>query len=273
MSEKPKYVKYLTWIDGDFQETPAADSSKITLTIDENSESLILSVPAGTGLIIRRTVDRRVNSIIKSGFEFPDLIVRLGAGFELIKQDTGAQLSEALLMAGHKYGGSTSQRPEGIVKLASEEEVILPESAPEVTVTTPTVSVIQPVEPPAPVQPAEIPAPVQPAEIPAPVQPAEIPAPVQPSMEISTSSSPTDETLTREYFAAGLFISAFLQQTTDLFISRKENTVTVEFDRGVVSFELKKDHLENFSTQRVPLDDELVKRAKNVVENFLSKLT
>jgi hypothetical protein len=277
MSEK-KYVKHLTWIEGNFQETPTAESNEITLTIDENTQTLILAYPQDTGLVTRRTVDRRVNSIAKSGFEFPDLHFRLGAGFEVIKKAEDEILSESLLVAGHTYGGSNATRPAGVVKLVSEEEVEIPSHEVESVSPLPTQSKevpsslpTQPEEVSLPTQPEEFPSslPTQPQEVSLPTQPEEFPS--SPPTPIVKPLPPTDVMLPRDYFAAGIFVSTFLQQATDLYISRKENTVTLEFDRGSVSFELAEDNLKNFTTQRVSLDDALVKQAQEMVKKYLSK--
>ena len=86
-------------------ETP--DPEKNThLIIDEVNGKITLSFTPNSSLIEKRTIERRVNSFIKTGYEVPGgQGLRIGAGLPLEKVDPkSGELPEILLTHGHTFG-------------------------------------------------------------------------------------------------------------------------------------------------------------------------
>lgn len=83
------------------------DTEKNThLVIDEPSRKITLSFTGNSSLIEKRTIERRVASFIKTGYEVPGTQgLRIGAGFPLEKVDPkSGELPEILLTHGHTFG-------------------------------------------------------------------------------------------------------------------------------------------------------------------------
>lgn len=84
------------------------------LIIDETEEKMTLSFQQGVGLVQKRTIERRVNSYIKTGFplNYQGEAYRVGAGYELDKLNAEEKLSDVLLTHGHSYGRAKLVRDE-----------------------------------------------------------------------------------------------------------------------------------------------------------------
>ena len=71
------------------------------LIIDENEGKMTISYRDGIGIVTKRTIERRVNSYSKSGFNMGDK--RVGLGFPLEQVNAEEHLDPALLTHGHTY--------------------------------------------------------------------------------------------------------------------------------------------------------------------------
>ena len=76
------------------------------LVIDEANRKITLSFTPNSSLIEKRTIERRVSSFIKTGYEVPGgQGLRIGAGLPLEKVDPkSGELPEILLSHGHTFG-------------------------------------------------------------------------------------------------------------------------------------------------------------------------
>ena len=76
------------------------------LVIDEANRKITLSFTPNSSLIEKRTIERRVASFIKTGYEVPGgQGLRIGAGLPLEKVDPkSGELPEILLTHGHTFG-------------------------------------------------------------------------------------------------------------------------------------------------------------------------
>ncbi len=92
----------LYFIDEEFQSNPKnMTKAEAIVEISRNSESVTLSFPANTGLIMRRKASRPAESIARSGFLMPDgERIAAGYSFEIIEAD---KLNEAHFRVGHSY--------------------------------------------------------------------------------------------------------------------------------------------------------------------------
>lgn len=84
------------------------------LVIDEANRKITLSFTPNSSLIEKRTIERRVSSFIKTGYEVPGgQGLRIGAGLPLEKVDPkSGELPEILLTHGHTFGKSKLVRDE-----------------------------------------------------------------------------------------------------------------------------------------------------------------
>lgn len=80
--------------------------SNTYLIIDENNKKITLSFTPTSSLIEKRTIERRVNSFIKTGYSVPGSQgLRIGAKLPLTKIDPNSgDIPEILLSHGHAFG-------------------------------------------------------------------------------------------------------------------------------------------------------------------------
>lgn len=71
------------------------------LIIDENEGKMTISYKEGITIVAKRTIERRVNSYSKSGYNMGDK--RVGLGFPLEQVNAEEHLDPALLTHGHTY--------------------------------------------------------------------------------------------------------------------------------------------------------------------------
>ena len=71
------------------------------LIIDENENKMTISYKEGINIVTKRTIERRVNSYSKSGYNMGDK--RVGLGFPLEAVNAEEHLDPALLTHGHTY--------------------------------------------------------------------------------------------------------------------------------------------------------------------------
>ena len=93
------------------------------LIIDEGERTITLSFTPNSSLIEKRTIERRVASFIKTGYEVPGSQgLRIGAGLPLTKVDPkSGELPEILLSHGHTFGKGKLVR-DSIPDYAEKEE-------------------------------------------------------------------------------------------------------------------------------------------------------
>lgn len=105
MSEEETII-VLIWKDGDFTlsseiyETEPTDS---VLVVDNNNQSITLKLADDLSLIERRTIERRIQSISKSGYFVSKLNTRIGMNFRIDKATKTESIPNNLLQEGHKY--------------------------------------------------------------------------------------------------------------------------------------------------------------------------
>ncbi|MFX0066023.1 MAG: hypothetical protein ACFFC7_27975 [Candidatus Hermodarchaeota archaeon] len=122
MGEKSLIVT-LIWDGNDFiiLEMNVDPSDEATLLIDESQGITFLQIPERYGIVQKRTMQRRAQSIAKSGFQYtPDL--RIGMNNELVIE-AKEEISGVLLQVGHGFRADhNGEHPEPYnVKLTESE--------------------------------------------------------------------------------------------------------------------------------------------------------
>lgn len=85
----------LEYRDSKFHECTGSPTTQITLKIDSAQKKLILTVPNGVSMIMRRAAERNARSIQKSGYQLQKG-GRIGRDFELVIEGHGGALPERL---------------------------------------------------------------------------------------------------------------------------------------------------------------------------------
>ena len=107
MSENEKLRVVLSYDEekDDFNEWPKKSEMQpdvyTYLIIDENEGKMTISYKDGISIVTKRTIERRVNSYSKSGFNMGDK--RVGLGFPLEQVNAEEHLNPDLLTHGHTY--------------------------------------------------------------------------------------------------------------------------------------------------------------------------
>lgn len=107
MSENEKLRVVLSYDEekDDFEQWPPKQEMQpdayTYLIIDETESRMTISYRDGIGMVTKRTIERRVNSYSKSGFNMGDK--RVGLGFPLEQVNAEEHLDPALLTHGHTY--------------------------------------------------------------------------------------------------------------------------------------------------------------------------
>ncbi|UCG90555.1 MAG: hypothetical protein JSU57_02165 [Candidatus Heimdallarchaeota archaeon] len=247
MSEK-NIVLSCIWRTDDFIVTDSKirpSDDEAILVIDENTEKITTQIPRHFSLITKKIIERRVQSIAKSGFTIPETQIRIGMGFEveITKEEV---IPDVLLQEGHKYSlelpmtvtETPSQtiaekpEPEHLPTFLTQEEDYIP------TFLTPEV------------QKSDITPPVQP-EYKAEIYQESVPADTLERIE--EISDDTDS-------IAGRFLIA-LTKTGDVYISQKNDHYSVEYSAGRVDFLVRNEDIEILATKRIPADDQTLKQA------------
>ncbi|MFX0113690.1 MAG: hypothetical protein ACFFB3_04015 [Candidatus Hodarchaeota archaeon] len=231
----------LVYDEGDFKPLEAnkpLPDDQVTLTIDEESEKIILRITESIGLVVRRTIQRRVNSIAKSGFLVSGGL-RIGAGFSVVEEAPEEQLSETLLQAGHGYIAD--------VEIAAQRAA---EFQPAAESTN------------------EIKRPAEPSAKPSiPVTPSIEPARTITEPEISPGLPPSDKDLV----AVGIFAASLLESVSELFVSKDaENQYSLDFGSGnVIRFKVQDGSISDLSTLGISQGDAMIQRALQTIKTYL----
>lgn len=72
------------------------------LIIDEDEKKMTMSYRSGISIVMKRKIERRVNSFSKSGFQMGG--TRIGTGFPLEQINADEELPDILLTHGHTFG-------------------------------------------------------------------------------------------------------------------------------------------------------------------------
>lgn len=102
---KDKIKIKLVYKQGEFvipTQTDLDEPSKVFIEIDTKNERVIIQFPADVGLIEKRTVERRIKSIVKSGYHH-QTYGRIGVGFLIEISGAEDKIPDVLLQAGHGY--------------------------------------------------------------------------------------------------------------------------------------------------------------------------
>jgi hypothetical protein len=211
------------------------------LIIDEPSEKITVHIPESFNIISKRIIERRVQSIAKSGFRLPSSDLRVGMNFivDLSKDDS---IPEVLLQVGHHY---SYERPtEAYIEPDLEtragyreqesiheperdvypEETYKPESAHEYVPSFLTHDTLTD-------QSSSL------------ETPSMVTAPTSPEYGLSFEES-----------LVGRFVIA-LNKLGDVFLSRLGDTYTVEYAHGNVEFMAKDEAIQILNTKRVSVDE------------------
>lgn len=88
------------FIVSESKSAPLGDEA--VLIIDEGAETISASIPSSYSLITKKIIERRLNSIARSGFKIPKTNIRIGLGFQVeVKKEE--KFPDVLLQEGHKY--------------------------------------------------------------------------------------------------------------------------------------------------------------------------
>ncbi|UCG00375.1 MAG: hypothetical protein JSW11_12070 [Candidatus Heimdallarchaeota archaeon] len=263
MSEK-NIVLTCIWRSDDFavSETRVHPSeNEAVLIIDENTEKISIQIPRHFSLITKKIIERRVQSISKSGFLIPKTQVRIGTGFE-VEIVTEEEIPEVLLQEGHKY---SLDRPTAPTESPSQPETDVAEEEYVPTFLTQE----QPVSDTSTIVKAEPGVEVTEEEyVPtfltqersvsdtSTMVPAEPPAP-----ETLPPKTPETELFVHDAESiAGRFIIA-LTKTGDVYVTHKNDQYSVEYSAGRVDFRIHDGDIKIIMTKRITKDDQSLKQA------------
>ncbi|MFX1518182.1 MAG: hypothetical protein ACFFC6_17940 [Promethearchaeota archaeon] len=233
MSEK-NIILTCIWRSDNF----AVSESKIhpsenetVLTIDENTEKISIQIPGHLSLITKKIIERRVQSISKSGFLIPKTQVRIGTGFEveIVKDEV---IPDVLLQEGHKYSLERPTAPtetETQPEIVESEEEYVPTFLTQERLVSDATSIIQP----EPIVEA----------------PHETPKKIQESEQFLDEES-----------IAGRFVIA-LAKTGDVYITHRNDQYSVEYSSGRVDFRVHGGDIDIVLTKRISKDDQTLKQA------------
>ncbi len=201
------------------------------LIIDENTEKITVQIPQHFSLITKKIIERRVQSIAKSGFLVPKTQIRIGGRFE-VEITKEEEIPDVLLQEGHKYSLESPipvETPSKLKVEEAEEEY------------TPTFLIHEPM-----VSETQVPTRAE-ADI-------SLESLTPETVEVSEQLFEDDESI------AGRFIIA-LTQTGDVYITQKNNHYSVEYSAGRVDFLVRNGNIEILLTKRITTDDQTLNQA------------
>jgi len=141
MTNKQEKIQ-LVFKDDGFEEPTQVDleEENIFVTVDNDRKIFTIELPvSGVSLVKRRTVERRVKSMARSGFKYKG--DRIGVGYKIEVSGEQNELPDVLLQAGHGYQREGRSVP---------QQTQAPKHTPTPTPTTqkPPVQETVPVQPP-----------------------------------------------------------------------------------------------------------------------------
>ena len=221
------------------------------IIIDEPAEKVSVHIPSSFSIVQKRIIERRVQTISKSGFFIPKLSIRIGMGFDIsITKDDA--IPDILLQVGHHYSYDKPTSPyfESSVSDAPELDVSSDsEYKPSFLIHDPVPSTITP-QPEAEAEPA--PTPERKVTLtPIPTSQPE----TEPAIEVKD-----EQFLHDDESVAGRFIIA-LSKSGDVYLSRIKDHFLAEFSMGRVEFSVENNDITIHSTKRVPSSDPTLEQA------------
>jgi hypothetical protein len=234
------------WSNDDFvivENRNASTSDEATLKINEGTETISVTIPSSISLIAKKIIERRVQSIAKSGFSVPNTSLRIGGGFKVEMNKTD-EIPDILLQEGHKYTFGeilqpiqSTPEPESRPSVSSESEYVpsflahKPEIDEFVSDITPeSQSISKNIE-------------------------------TQPIKSLSEETSVfQDQFKPDPNRIAGSFIVA-LAEYGDVYLSKKQDVYSIEYTMGRIDFCVKDLEIEILSTQRIPENDKTIQNA------------
>ncbi len=206
-----------------------ASEDESILTINENTSKITIQIPRHFSLITKKIIERRVQSIAKSGFLVPKTQLRIGAGFEVeITKDEF--IPDVLLQEGHKYSLETPVpfvEPFKQSEKEETEEEYIPTFISQESLVTDTQPTVRP-------------------EVDT-YQESLTPEKMEPSLEDDDSIS-------------GRFIIA-LTKLGDVYVTQKNNHYSVEYSAGRVDFLVNNGEIEILLTKRITPEDQTLNQA------------
>ncbi len=221
---------------------PAQDEA--ILRISESESKISVQIPKGLSLINKKIIERRVQSIAKSGFAIPNSSLRIGGGFE-IAVSKHEEIPTVLLQEGHKYSYDEFSPPKEVTTvvekttMVSEQEYIPSFLKHESRESDLPKKLVREEEKP----PLEI---IRESEETTvdDIQKKEVELPPQGISEI----------------LAGRFIIA-LSEYGDISFSRNDSSYSVEFSQGKLEFNIVNGKVVILQTERISKADKIIQVA------------
>lgn len=208
------------------------------LLIDENTEKIIVKIPSHLSLIAKKIIERRVQSVTKTGFSVPNTQIRIGMGFEVeITKDE--VIPEVLLQEGHKY---SLDRPE--FSADSPSQPIVEEKPEEELEYIPTF-----------LKQEQLESDTQPLVKTVSVAEADF------SQEPPRTLEVTERPVYDPESIAGRFVIA-LSNTGDVYLTRKNDHYSIEYSAGRVDFDVRNGEIQILLTKRISADDQTLEQAR-----------
>ncbi|MHA1443423.1 MAG: hypothetical protein ACTSR4_01555 [Candidatus Hodarchaeales archaeon] len=221
---------------------PAQDEA--ILKISESESKITVQIPKGLSLITKKIIERRVQSIAKSGFTIPNSSLRIGGGFEVIISKH-EEIPTTLLQEGHQYLYEEFSPPKHVTEVVegaiipSESEYIPSFLKHDVTESDYPRKFEREEEKTSQEEPGES---------------EEVTSESFPKQKSELSGQGISEIL------AGKFIIA-LSEYGDIFFSKNGSDYSVDFSQGKVVFNTERGKIEILRTERLSEDDKTVQLA------------
>lgn len=221
-------------------------SDEASLIIDEENEIINVNIPTNYSLITKKIIERRVNSIAKTGFFLPKTNMRIGTGFniEMTKEDS---IPSVLLQEGHKYSydifSPLGKHPEETVEITPSKTILVEKEEEYVPGF-----LKHAVDQPDAIQTISKLSDEVETEVVNVVETA------SKSAELEDLDQLNDEII------AGRFVIE-LVKLGDVYIKKDKSQYSVEYSAGRVDFTIKDGKIEISKTDRITLDDPTLKHA------------
>ena len=245
MSSKEIFLTCIWTVDDfvvvDNKTIPAQDEA--ILTISESQSKITVQIPNCLSLINKKIIERRVQSIAKSGFAIPNSSLRVGGGFE-IEVTKDEEIPTVLLQEGHKY---------------SYDEFSPPKEVTTIVETKPTFSDEEYI-------PSFLKHDAEESDFPRKIVSEDIPSRdvIRESEETTADPLPTGDLEPSKYGVsetlAGRFVIA-LSEYGDVLFSRNDSSYSVDFSQGKLEFNTDKGKIEILQTERISKEDKIVQVA------------
>jgi hypothetical protein len=247
MSSKDILLTCIWTTDGfvvvDNKSIPAQDEAY--LKISESASKITVQIPKGLSLINKKIIERRVQSIAKSGFVIPNTSLRIGGGFEIVLSKDEEEIPTVLLQEGYKYLYDEFSPQKGVTKVAEKPTVVVEQEYIPSFLKHETRETDYPKR----------------AEREEDKPPIKI---IRESEETTDESHPKEELELLQHgtseVLAGRFIIA-LSEYGDIFFNRNGPLYTVDFSHGKVEFNIEKGKIEILRTERISQDDKTIQLA------------